>query len=92
MKTYKIVERKVEDGVYCDVCGNPCSIEQIGNEYATLEAIWGYGSKYDGTKFDIQICEKCFDDTLDWIKKRRKQNLGPFNYPYSKDPLEGERY
>lgn len=92
MKTYKIVERKVEDQVHCDICGKSCSVEQIGNEYATLEALWGYGSKYDGIKFDIQICDKCFDDTLTWIKQKRKQNLGPFSYPYNKDPLKGQEY
>ena len=38
------------------------------------------------------MCDKCFNDILDWIKQKRKQNLGPFNYPYDKDPLEGTKY
>lgn len=92
MKTYKIIQKKVEDKVYCDVCGHSCYVEQIGSEYATLEAVWGYGSKHDGLRFDIQICDKCFEDTLNWIQQKRKSNLGPFNYPYDKDPLKGTNY
>lgn len=92
MKTYKIVTKHIEDKVYCDMCGNDCCIDQINNEYATLEALWGYGSDRDGEKFDIQLCINCFNETLEMIKKRRKQHLGPFTYAYHKDPLMGGRY
>ena len=92
MRTYKTVKRKVEDQVRCDICGSICSVDQIGSEYATLEALWGYGSLRDGTKFDIQICPQCFEEVLDWIKKRRKRYLGCFDYPYETDPLKGQTY
>jgi len=92
MKTYKEVKRKVEDKVYCDLCGQSCTLDQFGSEYATLEAIWGYGSKKDGEKFDIQICENCFNETLNWMKEKRRINLGSFSYPHNKDPLNGENY
>lgn len=92
MRTYKKIKKKVEDKVYCDVCGQNCTVDQLGSEYATLEAIWGYGSTRDGQKFDIQICEQCFADTLDWMKNKRRVVLGHFQYPYDKDPLEGQSY
>lgn len=90
MKTYKKVEKKVEDKVYCDVCGAGCTEEPLDSEYATLEAKWGYGSSRDGEQFDIQLCEKCFSDTIGWMTQKRKQYLRPFDYPFEKDPLKGQ--
>ena len=87
MKTYKTVEKKVVDRIYCDLCGSCCTDDNCGDEYATLEAMWGYCSSKDGSKFDIQICERCFDETLEWMRKKRKFYLEPFNYPYETDPL-----
>lgn len=90
MKTYKKVTKTVEDCVYCDICSKNCSIDNFDNEYATLEALWGYGSKRDGEKFDIQICENCFNDVLNWMKNKRQEYLSPFTYPHDKDPLKGQ--
>lgn len=87
MKTYKTVKTKTVDKTYCDICGSCCTDDNCGDEYAILEALWGYCSFKDGSKFDIHICEKCFDETLEWMRQKRKLYLGPFNYPYAKDPL-----
>ena len=89
LRTYKTVKRKVEDKVICDVCGKTCTNDYYEKEYATVEACWGYGSKQDGSKFDIQLCENCFGDMLGWMTKKRKEYLGPFNYPYDVDPFRG---
>lgn len=90
MKTYKTVKRKVEDQVRCDICDYNCTKDQLGSEYATLEALWGYGSQKDGKKYDIQLCELCFDKTIEWLKKQRKNHLACFSYPFNTDPLDGE--
>ena len=87
MRTFKNKTVKVLDKIYCDVCGLCCTDDNFGDEYATLEASWGYNSLKDGTKYDIQLCEQCFDETLQFIKNRRKQHLRPFKYPYEYDPL-----
>lgn len=92
MKTYKTVKRKIEDTVRCDMCDYLCTIDQFGSEYATLEATWGYGSKKDGKKYDIQLCELCFDKIIQYIKKHRKEYLSAFSYPINTDPLDGEGY
>lgn len=91
MKLYKNKTVKVVDSIYCDACGTNCTHEQMGHEYATLEATWGYMSTQDGTQYNIHLCEKCFTEILDSIKKKRKRVLGCFTYPYENDPLEGER-
>lgn len=90
MRTFKEEIRKVLDDVNCDVCGKSTTIcKEVGPDYATLESYWGYGSHNDGSKYEIHICENCFDETLDFLKQKRKSVLGPFNYPFEYDPLDG---
>lgn len=94
MKTYKTINKQVQDQVFCDVCGKSCTYDNLGSDYATLEAMWGYGSKYDGTVFDIQLCEKCFEHTIDWMKAKRYSYLNADNtFPSSPDyPFDGKPY
>lgn len=93
MKTYKEKIRRVIDDVHCDVCGKSTTHNiNVGPDYATLESCWGYGSNHDGTKYNIEFCESCFFDVLNFIKEKRKHILGPFNYPYDQDPLHGINY
>lgn len=65
----KILKQKlaehVED-VMCDVCGEYCK-KDCNIEYAELTAHWGYESNRDLEKYEIDLCEKCFDKTLEFI-------------------------
>ena len=93
MRTYKTKPKKVIDDVVCDCCGkSTTNIEQVGPDYATLKSCWGYGSLYDGIKYDIQFCEICFGEILETIKQKRKNILGSLRYPYFNDPLNGTTY
>lgn len=91
MKTYKKVTKKIEDNVYCDVCAKNCT-DDYTSEYATLEAMWGYRSSRDGTKFDIQICENCFGDILGWMERKRREYMGCCLHLNEEDPLCGQSY
>lgn len=91
MKIYKKKTVKVVDQILCDCCGQSCSNE-YDHEFAAIEAKWGYWAKQDGTVYDIQICETCFTEVLDFIKDKRRKILGPVKYPYDADPLEGRCY
>ena len=96
MKTYKEEVKKVVDDVICDCCGQ--STNTSGNtthiypSWAELGAMWGYGCINDGVQYDIDLCEQCFMSVVDFIKKKRKQTLGPFQYPHDHDPLKGKSY
>lgn len=93
MKTFREKKIRTVDDVHCDVCGKSTTNNtNIGPDYATLESCWGYGSKHDGTKYSIELCETCFFEALNFIKDKRRKILGPFNYPYNNDPLEGIEY
>ena len=93
MKTFKEKTIQVVDDVRCDACGkSTINYNNVGPDYAILESCWGYGSKHDGTKYIIELCESCFFEVLDFIKDKRRKILGPFNYPYDNDPLDGVEY
>lgn len=92
MKTYKQVVKKEIDDVICDCCGQSANTMDMGPSWAELNATWGYGCKDDGMNYDIDICENCFIDVLDFIKEKRRKILGPLKYPYDYDPLEGKNY
>lgn len=94
MKTYKEEIKKVVDQILCDCCGESCSITEpvVEHEYAELIATWGYFSDQDGTQFNIDLCENCFNDVLGFVKNQRRKILGPFKYPYDYDPLDGKEY
>lgn len=94
MKLYAEKTIQAIDSIYCDACGKSCTITEPvhEHEYATIESTWGYFSNQDGTQYDIQICESCFNEVIDFLKKKRKRILGPFTYPYDVDPLKGQSY
>jgi hypothetical protein len=93
MKIFKEQRRRVVDDVSCDICGKSTTNNtNVGPDYATLESCWGYGSKHDGSKYDIELCETCFFEVLNFIKDKRRKILGPFNFPYDTDPLKGVEY
>lgn len=98
MRTYKTEPKKVIDKILCDVCGESCTrpiptmLPSFDHEYATLEATWGYFSEQDGTQYNIELCENCFNDVLSFIKNQRRIILGPCKYPHAFDPLEGSCY
>ena len=90
MRTFKEEVRKVLDDVSCDICGkSTTNYPDVGPDYATLESYWGYGSQKDGSKYEVHLCESCFNDVIDLLKETRKRILGPFSYPYEIDPLDG---
>ena len=72
MKTYKKKTVKSVDKIYCDVCGESCTTDNFGSEYAVLEAAWGYASNHGGTMFELQICEYCFFDIIKYMKNKKK--------------------
>jgi hypothetical protein len=90
MREFKEEIRKVLSDVSCDICGkSTTNYPDVGPDYATLESYWGYGSQKDGSKYEVHLCESCFNDVIDLLKETRKRILGPFSYPYEIDPLDG---
>lgn len=55
------------ENVICDVCDKSCKHE-MNIEFATLSASWGYESKNDGDVYSIDMCEDCFERTLQYLR------------------------
>jgi diaminopimelate decarboxylase len=75
---------EVVKDIICDICGNSCKVEEyiVDNpvrldhgdkiyifEYMDIETHWGYHSNTKDTqKWTAQVCEKCVDEKLSFIK------------------------
>src|SRR5690606_6978757 len=73
----KILEDQIVKGVTdvrCDVCGESTAGLHGGFEYGTLQAHWGYGSKHDGERYHVDLCEACFFGVLSGLKRNRLIN------------------
>nr|WP_081480080.1 hypothetical protein [Pseudomonas sp. PAMC 25886] len=71
----KIIERVEIDAVTdvkCDVCRRSTRLEMDGLQFATLQAHWGFGTKHDGERYELHLCENCFFRTIAYIKQERR--------------------
>lgn len=73
------------ESILCDICGESCK-KEANNEVASLYAHWGYDSKKDLIRHNIDLCESCFDKTIQFLKEIRTLKLDGI------DPLDGEEY
>ena len=85
MKKNKKVECEKLDEVICDICGQSCK-KTYNNEFASLSATWGYDSSNDFTRHEIDICENCFNKTIQFLKQIRTVSV------QKTDPLDGFEY
>ncbi|NLM48446.1 MAG: hypothetical protein GX198_06490 [Epulopiscium sp.] len=72
MRKYKAVpiEKEVIDEVYCNICGK--KIEKVSpnqfEDYLHIEKLWGYHSKNDGKKDEIDVCQACYEKWINSFK------------------------
>jgi hypothetical protein len=66
-------------------------VDKVSDALYEYEGI-SKGASVRTIQYDIQICETCFTEVLDFIKDKRRKVLEPFNFPHEKDPLEGRCY
>jgi hypothetical protein len=60
--------------VTCDACCQSTLVEGYGHQFGTLQAHWGYGSKHDGERYELHLCELCFFRTLSALRRERMVN------------------
>lgn len=77
----KIAEKTIEviDDVVCDICNKSCKDCHENMESASLTAYWGYSSKKDGQQYEVDICENCFDKTLEFFAKLKGSEIKPIS-------------
>ena len=83
MEIQQTKQVEVVADVLCDVCNQSTQLE-----FATLSANWGYGSKHDGERYELQLCEKCFFYAFAILKKERADEF-MFEENFDPSTLEG---
>ena len=78
MEIKQLKQVEVVTDVLCDVCNQSTQLE-----FGTLSAHWGYGSKHDGERYELQLCEKCFFYALATLKRK---HLGEQIFDENFDP------
>lgn len=51
---------RIQSGSSCGVCGSGTQVPGYGEQFGTLSARWGYGSRHDGEHYRVTLCEGCF--------------------------------
>ena len=57
--------------IHCTVCDSNTRVQGYGQQYGTLQAIWGYGSQHDGERYLVHLCEACFFGVLAYLRQER---------------------
>ena len=60
--------------VLCDVCSESTRVEGYGTQFGVFRASWGYGSRHDGERYEVRLCESCFFRTLSGLRRERMVN------------------
>jgi hypothetical protein len=69
--TQKLVD--VVEDVRCDICGDSTSSEgKHAPQFGVLNADWGYGSRHDGERYELHLCEGCFFSALVTLNQERR--------------------
>lgn len=64
----------ITSDVLCDICGNSTTIEGVSAGFGVLSALWEYGSKHDGERYEVHLCEICFFNTLAKLRRDHMTN------------------
>ena len=60
--------------ILCDACGCSTKTNFGTNQYGSLSADFGYGSRHDGERYKVHLCEMCFFGTLATVREMHREN------------------
>jgi hypothetical protein len=63
-----------DSNIHCAVCGTDTRVPGYGQQFGTLQALWGYGSTHDGERYRVHLCEPCFFGALSYLRQQRRIN------------------
>lgn len=58
--------------IHCAVCTSNTRVRGYGQQFGSLAALWGYGSKHDGERYRVHLCESCFFQALAYLREQRR--------------------
>jgi len=74
VKHFVVLPTETVADITCDVCCQSTRVEGHGFQFGTLQAHWGYGSKHDGERYEVHLCEACFFRALSGLRRERMVN------------------
>lgn len=63
---------RIQNDSSCGVCGSGTQVPGYGEQFGTLSARWGYGSRHDGEHYRVKLCEGCFFGVLAYLREQRR--------------------
>ncbi|MFD3299226.1 hypothetical protein [Aquipseudomonas alcaligenes] len=69
-----IEQGQSDSDIHCAVCGDATRVPGYGQQFGTLQALWGYGSQHDGERYQVHLCESCFFGALSYLRQQRRIN------------------
>lgn len=63
---------QIQSDTSCGVCGSSTRVPGYGEQFGTLSARWGYGSRHDGEHYRVTFCEGCFFGALAYLREQRR--------------------
>lgn len=78
MKIINEKKSRVITDVVCDVCSSSTTPRGGSAQYGMLSAHWGYGSRHDGERYEIHLCETCFFATLASLRRQKMVEAGAY--------------
>ena len=76
------------DKISCGWCGKKLKDNNIFYEGTTFEVRFGYGSEFDLTEFEFEICDKCF---VKFLKPKSSRTIESGIIQRRKKSVEGEK-
>ncbi|MCY1265064.1 hypothetical protein D3C76_420830 [compost metagenome] len=61
-----------QSDICCAICGSKKSLPSGGQQFGSLQAKWGQGSKHDGECYLVHLCESCFFVALAYLRQERR--------------------
>ncbi|EKP0261714.1 hypothetical protein JFQ93_003014 [Aeromonas sobria] len=74
MLVKEIVPTELIVDIICDACGRSTKTDIGTSEYGTLAANFGYGSRHDGERYQVHLCEGCFCFMLGTVMELHRGN------------------
>ncbi len=65
---------QTDTNIRCAVCGSDTRVPGYGQQFGTLQALWGFGAQHDGERYRVHLCEPCFFQTLAYLREQRRIN------------------
>lgn len=54
--------------IICNKCGKEFDIYDVQEDFTIHSQMIGYGSKYDGSSLQLDLCCECMDELIDSCK------------------------